>query len=151
MPDHTKPWYKYRLKDGGTTERPNKLLEPGYAGDLTPEELAYVQAKLLEDSALAFWWGFKPSAKRRPEEAIRRVAMKGDPDNRNENVRLVRGVSRRPHLERDSPVSDITEDFPPPPAEGNPTPVFGGEAAMTAERPAPETARTPAQLALALG
>lgn len=67
-----------------------RLLEPGWAGELAEGELAYIQRELLRDKALAYRWGFAPSAKTRPEAAIRRVAMWGDPDARSVNVALAR-------------------------------------------------------------
>ena len=69
---------------------PRKLLEPGWGGHLTDEEVAYIQFHLIRDDKLAFKWGFRPGQKSRPEEAIRRVAMHGDPDNRGANVTLAR-------------------------------------------------------------
>jgi hypothetical protein len=68
----------------------------GGGGELTDEEVAYIQAALLTDDALSLKWGFRPSQKTRPVEAIRRVAMFGDPDNRRANMVLARPASRRP-------------------------------------------------------
>ena len=65
-----------------------RLLEPGWAGDLVPDELEYLQAELHRHMKLAFKWGFRPGAKRRPEWGIRQVAMLGDPDSRSTNVAL---------------------------------------------------------------
>ena len=67
-----------------------RLLEPDWAGDLAPDELEFLQAELSRDKKLAFRWGFRPGAKRRPEWAIRQVAMWGDPYSRAANVVLVR-------------------------------------------------------------
>ena len=67
-----------------------RMLEPGWAGELAPDELEFVQAELHRDKKLAFKWGFRPGAKRRPEWAIRQVAMWGDPDSRTTNVALAR-------------------------------------------------------------
>jgi hypothetical protein len=79
-----KPWYRYRRE-------PNwKLLEPGWGGQLDDSELAFIQAKLNADEALSYWWGFRPKTKRRPVEAIKAVAMRGDPDVRARNMKLVR-------------------------------------------------------------
>ncbi len=36
----------------------HKLLLPGWAGDLAPDELEIVQEELLSDKVLAFRWGF---------------------------------------------------------------------------------------------
>ena len=67
-----------------------RLLEPGWAGDLGDDELAYIQQELQRDKKLAYQWGFAPAQKTRPAEAIRRVAMDGDPDHRSINVPLAR-------------------------------------------------------------
>lgn len=74
---------KNRIDDPG-------LLEPGWAGYLEPEELAYLRVKLVKDPVLAHFWGFRPSTKRRPEWAIRQVALAGDPDRRATNIALAR-------------------------------------------------------------
>ena len=68
-----------------------RLLEPGWAGELVPDELEYLQAELHRDMKLAFKWGFRPRAKRRPEWAIRETAMSGDSDSRSTNLALARG------------------------------------------------------------
>ena len=67
-----------------------RLLEPGWAGEMAPDDFEFVQAELLRDKKLAFTWGFRPAAKRRPEWAIRQVGMWGDPDSRTGNVPLAR-------------------------------------------------------------
>ena len=67
-----------------------RLLEPGWAGDLADDEVAFIQRELLADKQLAYRWGFAPAQKTRPLEAIRRVAMGGDPEHRNLNVALAR-------------------------------------------------------------
>jgi hypothetical protein len=72
-----KPWDKYRQ-----SEPQGRLLEPGWAGAVDEEELLFIQSKLQSDDALSFWWGFKPRTKRRPVEAIKAVALLGDPDVR---------------------------------------------------------------------
>ena len=82
---------------------PRKLLEPGWGGHLTDEEVAYIQFHLLRDDKLAFKWGFRPAQKSRPEEAIRRVAVNGDPDIRKVNIALAR-PRKRPAL---APVTDL--------------------------------------------
>ena len=66
------------------------LLEPGWAGDLGDDELSYIQPKLLGDLGMARRWGFRPGQKTRSEEAIRRVAMWGDPDSVALNRTLAR-------------------------------------------------------------
>ena len=68
----------------------SRLLEPGWAGDLAPDELEVLQAELFRDKKLAFHWGFRPGAKRRPAWSIGQVAMWGDPNRRATNVSLAR-------------------------------------------------------------
>ena len=50
------------------------LLEPGYAGELGPDEFAYVKAALKKSPSLKRHWRLKPSAKRFPEKHIRTIA-----------------------------------------------------------------------------
>ena len=73
---------------------PRKLSEPGWGGQVTDEEVAYLQFHLERDAKLAFGWGFRPGQKSRPEEAIRRVALAGDPDSRGVNFTLARPRKR---------------------------------------------------------
>jgi hypothetical protein len=54
-----------------------KFLEPGWAGELSPDELAHVRSQLRQSSFLRRRWGFRPSAKRLSESRIRTVARKG--------------------------------------------------------------------------
>jgi len=54
-----------------------KLLEPGWAGELSPEELAYIKRQLKQSPSLKRRWGFRPSAKRFPENKIRVIARDG--------------------------------------------------------------------------
>jgi hypothetical protein len=79
-----RPWHRYRK------EKQWRLLEPGFAGELTEPELQYILLRLQTDPALAYWWGFRATTKRRPEGAIRSVALWGSPDVRAVNVRLAR-------------------------------------------------------------
>jgi len=67
-----------------------KLLEAGWGGELDDPELAYIQQKLFEDNRLAYSLGFAASLKTRPEASIRRVAISGDPIQREVNLRLAR-------------------------------------------------------------
>jgi len=80
-----------------------RLLEPGWAGDLSDEELTFIQQALLKDARLSRTWGFRPSQKTRNEQAIRRVGMDGDPENIAHNRRLAR--PRRAHQTKSSPTS----------------------------------------------
>lgn len=86
-PKKDKPWEKY------SREKDYLLLEPGFAGQLTDEELIYIQDKLKSDDALSFAWGFRPGQKTRSEAGIRRVAEFGDPDCRTTNLKLARSRS----------------------------------------------------------
>jgi hypothetical protein len=54
-----------------------RLLEPGWAGDLGPDELAYIKSELRGSASLRRRWGFRPSAKRLSESRIRAVAGDG--------------------------------------------------------------------------
>ena len=53
------------------------LLEPGWAGELAPYELAYIKSQLMKSPRLRKRWGFRPSAKRISEKRIREVARNG--------------------------------------------------------------------------
>ena len=72
----------------------HKLVEPGWAGELTDEELTYIQKRVFEEPMLAKLWGFRPSMKTRSELAIRRVAAHGDPEDRSLNRKLARQPSK---------------------------------------------------------
>jgi len=67
-----------------------RLLEPGFAGELGPDEFNFILESLLRDKKLSFSWGFQPARKRRPEWSIRQVAEWGDPDRRATNMELAR-------------------------------------------------------------
>jgi|GEM_PF-1789218 len=54
-----------------------KLLEPGWAGELKPYELAYIKAQLRQSPSLRRRWGFRPSARRFSDKQIRAVARDG--------------------------------------------------------------------------
>ena len=93
----------------------HKLLLPGWAGHLAPDEFEIVQEELFSDKVLAFRWGFRPSAKRRAEEAIHQVAMHGAPGGRAHNLKPVRGATSGPPIpDVESPVSDTTMENPEP-------------------------------------
>ena len=85
-----KPWMTYRKPDGTR----DKLYEPGWPGDLGDDEVERLQQALSTDPDLAYWWGWRPSMKRRAVETLRRVALHGDPDCREHNRRLVREAGR---------------------------------------------------------
>ena len=82
------------VKPQPRTDLNHKLVEPGWAGELTDEELAHIQKRLFEEPKLAKLWGFRPGMKTRSEQAIRRVAMHGDPENRSLNRNLARQPAR---------------------------------------------------------
>lgn len=67
-----------------------RILEPGFAGELAPDEFDYLVDDLHKDKKLAFQWGFQPRKKRRPEWAVRQVAEFGNPEVRTVNMQLAR-------------------------------------------------------------
>ena len=70
-----------------------RLLEPGWAGELEDDQIAYIRTALHNDPDLAYQWGFKRSTKRFNSDIIRRIAEKGDANHRMVNVHLVKGQS----------------------------------------------------------
>jgi hypothetical protein len=91
-PQKDRPWDAYRSEgsEHGQDRLRYKLLQPGWAGQLSDDEVHFILTKLLFDRVLSYWWGFRPQTKRRPLEAIKAVAAWGSPDVRSENVKLVR-------------------------------------------------------------
>ncbi|HZA25341.1 MAG TPA: hypothetical protein VFA32_22550 [Dehalococcoidia bacterium] len=87
-----KPWDRYREDSSGPGQGSLqwKLLQPGWAGHLDEDELAFIVEHLKEDGALRLRWGIRPSWRRIPEEVVRRIAMEGDPDNQGHNRKLAR-------------------------------------------------------------
>ena len=79
-----------------------KLLEPGYWGYLEDVELEFIQSALQNNSRLSYAWGFQPVQKTRASDAIRRVAMSGDPKDREVNTKVIRGNSRKPTVGKDA-------------------------------------------------
>ena len=71
-------------------DRDRRSLEPGWGGALSDLELAYIQRSLQEYERLAYLWGLAPSQQTRPADAIRRLAMLGDPERRAANMKLAR-------------------------------------------------------------
>jgi len=59
-----------------------KLIQPGWAGELSPDEFAYVKCRLRQSPSLKRRWGFRPSAKRFSESRIRAVARNGISSNK---------------------------------------------------------------------
>jgi hypothetical protein len=87
-----KPWVKYAKESTGPGQGQlrHKLLIPGYAGHLEPEELVYILDHLARDPALAAWWGIPRRWRRIPEEVIKRVALSGSEGDQAKNRRLTR-------------------------------------------------------------
>lgn len=55
----------------------HRLLEPGFAGELSPNEFNYLKSELKQQASLRRKWGFHPSARRLNEKRIRAVARDG--------------------------------------------------------------------------
>lgn len=66
-----------------------KLIEPGWAGELSPDEFTYIKLQLKQSPSLKRRWGFRPSAKRLSESRIRTVARKGRSANKKPVLALV--------------------------------------------------------------
>ena len=56
----------------------SRLLEPGQAGDLTPDELAFIKVQLKSSKSLRRRWGIQGEGKRISDKRIRDIAMWGD-------------------------------------------------------------------------
>jgi len=56
-----------------------KLLIPGWAGELSPDEFTYIKSQLKLSPSLKRRWGFRPSARRFSEGRIRSIARDGLP------------------------------------------------------------------------
>ena len=54
-----------------------KLPIPGWAGEVNPEELAYIKSTLFANRRLRAHWGFKRGTGRLSEEKIKTVALFG--------------------------------------------------------------------------
>ena len=89
-----------------------KLLEPGWGGDIEDRELSYIKNALVGDRRFAMRWGFRPGQKTRSDEAIRRVAMEGDPEDVAQNRRLAR--PRKAHQTKSLPATQakVREETP---------------------------------------
>jgi hypothetical protein len=61
----------------------DRILEPGWAGELSPKEFKYVKSQLRQSPSLKRKWGFRPSAKRLSEGRIRAVARNGRSANQS--------------------------------------------------------------------
>jgi len=60
-----------------SAHRRSSLLKPGWAGELSPEEFAFVRSQLHQSSSLRRRWGFRASARRLSETRIREIAREG--------------------------------------------------------------------------
>lgn len=74
------------------------IVEPGWAGELSPSELRYLVGVLAGQTrsphvrrpgALRARWGFRPEQQFVNESAVRAVAMGGDPEDPEHNRHLV--------------------------------------------------------------
>ena len=54
-----------------------RLIEPGWAGELNREELAYVKSELKKSPSLKRRWGFRPSARRFSDDHVQAIARDG--------------------------------------------------------------------------
>lgn len=66
-----------------------RILIPGFAGELAPDEMADLRNHLAKDPEVRYGWGFRRGRKTFPEALLRRIAMEGDPDTRAGNVAIV--------------------------------------------------------------
>jgi hypothetical protein len=106
-----RPWMVYKQKNG-TRDR---IMEPGWPGELDSSELSRLQEALIADPDLARVWGWRPTMKRRATAAIERVAYWGSPDDIALNRKLVREFSRRPQEGKESPSVCVKKSTPPAP------------------------------------
>ncbi len=72
-----------------------RLLVPGWAGELNPTELEFVLDQLNRDRQLARLWGFRSSARRRSEPAVRELALAGHPAHGSANVDIARQTAEK--------------------------------------------------------
>lgn len=68
-----------------------KLLIPGWAGQLDAVELAYVKSEIMKSPSPKRHWGLKPSTKRVSKKYLRLVARDGLRRNKN---RVLASVSK---------------------------------------------------------
>lgn len=93
-----------------------KLLEPGWAGELDRRELAYIKSQLQQSASMKRRWGFRPSARRLSEARIRAVAMYGLSANK-------RGVSASPTGEEGRPAMKVSRTDKTPQPVDTKTPI----------------------------
>jgi hypothetical protein len=60
----------------------------GFSGVKALAPIGCNKGGLKADNSLSLAWGLRPGQKTRPEAAIRRLAMQGDPESRTANVKL---------------------------------------------------------------
>ena len=68
---------EYQMSSEEQHSYDRRLLKPGHAGELTPDEFRYVKSELQRSSSLRRKWRSRPSAKRLSEKHIRAVARDG--------------------------------------------------------------------------
>jgi len=68
---------RYATDPGHLEYYKEKLIEPEWAGELSPDEFTYIKSQLRHSASLKRRWGFCPSAKRLSESRIRSVARNG--------------------------------------------------------------------------
>ena len=61
----------------GTKAMDKRLMVPGYAGELSPDELAEIRHNLKTNRRLRAMWGFVRGTGKINDEKIRRIAMEG--------------------------------------------------------------------------
>jgi len=71
-----------------------RLLDPGWAGEVTPGEVEKIKAALKKDRRLRTAWGFTRWQRRPNDAGVAVVAMLGDPADRQRNAELVAQVNR---------------------------------------------------------
>ena len=72
-----------------------RLLNPGFAGDLSPEELIFIKSELKISSRLRRQCGFRPGAKQLNEDYIRYVAKHGVPKDRRSVLASLRKSKKK--------------------------------------------------------
>jgi hypothetical protein len=107
--DVERPWTVYKQKNGAQ----DRIMEPGWAGQLGRDELERLQQALATDPDLARVWGWRPSMRRRAAAAVERVAANGDPENIAHNRKLVREFSRKPKEDTEDDSPKVKESLPP--------------------------------------
>ena len=90
----------------------DKLLQPGWAGELDDGELASIMAALRESNRLRTAWGFPAGERRLSEDGVKAVAMFGSPDDPARNSALVRQARRTASADADRRFPAMNENVP---------------------------------------